>query len=340
MQSALLEHPEAKNNTNQKKFLPEWVFVRLEQEDLLPMIIPYAQAIAFGLDRRLRLIEILEQDRTAVRPPDPVEWDLRRREAQLHLEKLASHYADDRCSIDTRVLERFVPEEVDSCIAKSKPILGFGRHNGQLPWQLDAANRRFLEDHCSSVLMVPDEVATTTHVSFSKIMVPLDGSSRAELALPLALDMAKRHGAQVFIVHAAPEAVLTESGPLEAEALELMHRVKARNRRVASEFLLKIRSRFASMDVVVDTHIVEGGDIRRRLIELARTQLVDLIVLASHGEGGHGDVLSGSVATFILEHASIPVLMVGTEFESGNQHLFANTVTKGTRKPAVTAGNR
>ncbi|MEE9322231.1 MAG: universal stress protein, partial [Granulosicoccus sp.] len=256
MQSTLLELPETKKNNNQEECAAGWVFVRIEQEDLLPMIIPHAQAVAFGLARRLRLIEILEPDHTSVRPPDPVEWDLRRREAQLHLEKLATHYADERCSIDTRVLERFVPDEVGSCDSKAMPILGFGRHHNQLPWQLDSANRRFLETHCSSVLMVPDEVVVRTHVSFGKIMVPLDGSSRAELALPLALEMAKRHGAEIFIAHAAPEAILTVSRPLEAEALELMHRVKVRNQRVAAEYLAKIRSRFSSTGVIVNTHIV------------------------------------------------------------------------------------
>ena len=124
---------------------------------------------------------------------------------------------------------------------------------------------------------------------------------------------------------------LIECGPLEPEALKLRDRVHARNERVAREYLTRVRARFVNSDVPIATRLFTGGDVRRRLLNAPAGVKSSLIVMASHGAGGHGDVLLGSVAHFLMDHSPMPVLMVGREPQEDDRPLFEDSITPGVR---------
>lgn len=61
--------------------------------------------------------------------------------------------------------------------------------------------------------------------------------------------------------------------------------------------------------------LVEIGDPAERIIALARTRAVDLIVSATHGRSGLSHLIMGSVAEKIIRHAPCPVLVVRSGVE-------------------------
>lgn len=307
------------------------VLVWLERSDLLPTVIPHAIAVAFGLDRSLTLLEVLELDQVSTFMTDPVDWELRRKEAEHHLQTLARRFADSRCKIHVKVLDHLPPELKRLDSATSLPVLGIGRHDVGSFWHLVAGNQRFLQSQCSSMLMVPDQVGIESPIVYSQVLVPLDGSSRAERVLPTALRIAQRHRAEILLLHVPPEVALTECGPLEPEALELRARVQARNARVATDYLARARLRLLSSNVRVSTQLLSCGDVRRRLLDVADNNKSTLMVMASHGAGGKGDVLLGSVAHFLMDHSNVPVLMLGREPEECDRHLYEDSITQGVR---------
>ncbi len=307
------------------------VLVWLDRSDLLPTVIPHAIAVAYGLDRPLTLLEILELDQVSTLMTDPVDWELRRKEAEHHLRSLANRFADSRCRIHVKVLDHLPPELKRLDSASSLPVLGIGRHDVGSFWHLVAGNQRFLQSQCSSMLMVPDQVGVESPIIYSQVLVPLDGSSRAERVLSVALRIAERHQAEILLLHVPPEVALTECGPLEPEALDLRARVQARNARVATDYLARTRVRLLSSTVRVSTQLLPCGDVRRRLLEVPVNYKSTLTVMASHGAGGNGDVLLGSVAHFLMDHSNVPVLMLGREAEEGDRHLYEDSMTRGIR---------
>lgn len=311
-----------------------WVLMRLDTDDNVAAAVPYALAIADGLGRRLRLIRVVNSYGSPGQPTDPIEWDLRRREASLQLECLAARYSSERSVIDYRVLKHFTPAEAGGVAEGEKPVIGFIRHNGRLPWHLDVSSRRFIENHGCSILLVPDDLVPVERADFSRVLVPLDGSPRAEAAAAAGRRIAMNHGVELHLVHVISDVQLTGNGVLDAEGVELRHRVMQRNKRVAKAYLERVGCQHAAGGVNVRTHLFEGEDVRRRLLALARQQPGSLIVLAAHGCGGHIDVPAGSIASFILEHASMPVLMIGPQSASGRKHLYSDTITHGVRLPA------
>lgn len=313
------------------------VLVRIDQKRTQESVIPHSIAIARALDRPLLMFALINPDESLTGPADPVEWDLRRREAQLHLNRITQEFHSADLCIETRVLEQFLPEEFGLSEGGQRAILAFSREASELPWLSDGPGRRFLERLCPSVLMVPVNLPLKRQVIYSRIIVPLDGSSRAESALPAALTLARCHDAELLLVHAAAEPDFLVRGPLEAEALELRREVQTRNTRVAKTYLDNLCARLQSAELNVDTRLLVGGDARRKLVWMANNEAADLIVMASHGSGDFGDVRSGSVASFILEHAAQPVLMVSRSSMPDAEHLWTDSALKGARRSGESA---
>jgi nucleotide-binding universal stress UspA family protein len=141
---------------------------------------------------------------------------------------------------------------------------------------------------------------------FSEIMVPLDGSHRAEQALPCAAQLAKAMGATVHLVRVDDfVASLTSTfatpyippGVYEAEEGE----VKA--------YLTAVRQRLASEGVQARSEALTGMA-ALSLLEYEQAAHIDLLVMCSHGRSGIARFALGSVADRLLQHGSAPVLLV------------------------------
>ena len=338
MISDIAERKPPVDTTNDQCLPCGLLLVRVDQKERLPSVIPHALAVASGLGRRIKLVEVLDPRLHSEKPVDPVDWDIQKHEIQLHLEHLAKIYSRDHDQIDIQVLEYLLPGDVEDCNDAQPPILAFGRHGSELPWHLDETNRNLLKNRCSSILMVPDEKTPLLNVTYRRIVVPLDGSSRAEAVLPIAIAIARKHKAQLSLIHVTPTPSLTRNGPLNAEDRDLESRLALRNERVAHEYLKVLRGKCSSSGAKVNAHVMNEGDARRQLLEGAKRMDADLIILNSHGSGGHGDVLTGSVATFVLEHAMIPVLMIGQPLSGLHGSLPSGLNTPGLRQPGLISG--
>lgn len=142
---------------------------------------------------------------------------------------------------------------------------------------------------------------------FSKLLVPLDGSDFSEHALPLALAIAERTGAEIQLATAVPTLppVVPSSesdGPVRGWFEE--ERIRA------TEYLEAMRKRLQEAGVSVPLHIkvVAGGPVRS-LEERIRKTKVDLVVMTTHGRGPFERMWLGSVADGLVRSAACPVLL-------------------------------
>jgi len=142
---------------------------------------------------------------------------------------------------------------------------------------------------------------------FQTVLLPLDGSALAARALPFARRLASTARGRLIVVRAhLPQDDLT---------LRLAHPRLSRARREAIERDMAEAEleaacgplREAGLDV--EPHLVEGvaADV---ILETAQTVGADLVVLSTHGRGGLGRWLYGSVADEVLRHLPVPVLLV------------------------------
>jgi nucleotide-binding universal stress UspA family protein len=138
------------------------------------------------------------------------------------------------------------------------------------------------------------------------ILVPVDGSTFAEHALPLALALARRAQAGLHLatvsVPVTPqqvEGMFISPAPLEEAAL-------ARNRAYLENLQARLRGRLPGP---ISGEVL-AGPVGSTLCDLAATTRCDAIVMATHGRSPLGRFFLGGVTDHLIHHINRPLLLV------------------------------
>jgi nucleotide-binding universal stress UspA family protein len=301
---------------------PRRVLVAIDECRLSQKAIPHAVAIANAMGAELELLHVLDPMRGGGSATDPVEWHLLRQAAQSRIENLAQRQTSESQHVEVCIEEGRPADQICRLARELRADLTVvcTRGNGSTAQcGMGSTARAVINCSPGSVLIVPADVEDRPQVRFRRIIVPLDGSSRAESVLPLARRIAEAQEAELILAHAIPEPELTEIGPPQPEDDELRAGLMCRNERVAQKYLRRIRAGLAGNNVAIRSLMLRGGDARHLLMRAVEEQEADLIVLSSHGHSGHADMEVGSVASHLSSHASVPVLLVRSEASaSGN----------------------
>ncbi len=154
-------------------------------------------------------------------------------------------------------------------------------------------------------------MAISPSLTYQRIVLPTDLSACAERALPRALALAERAGADVHLLYvvaplSSSEAVAPTLNPKE---FGQWRRERARSRleglRLAYRYSLNNRHA-----VTMHTSIVTHADPSAGILSYARKHNADLIVMGSHGWSAHFGQGLGSVTQQVLTNAPCPVMTV------------------------------
>lgn len=135
-----------------------------------------------------------------------------------------------------------------------------------------------------------------------RILLATDLAAASEGAAVQALDLARDLGAELLIVSVIDAGSLRLGGNRPSLRVDQVRT----GRESAAQDLV---SRGRAMGVRVNFLIWEG-DAGESIVEAARSEQVDLVVVGSHGRGSVGRFLLGSVSDFVVRHATSPVLVV------------------------------
>jgi nucleotide-binding universal stress UspA family protein len=144
---------------------------------------------------------------------------------------------------------------------------------------------------------------------YKRALVPLDGSPIAEAIIPFILEIAGPLDMEVVllrVVEPIPPIALEGSRHIEVEDVEL-------RRTHAEEYLAPIAVELRNKGVRVESRVRRGNAVDQ-IVAAARETGADLIAMSTHGRGGLGRLIFGSVAQAVLRQAEVPVfLMRATE---------------------------
>lgn len=298
-------------------------------------LIGHAQLVARSLGGDVVLVHVLEAPISDTTPLDPVDWDIQRREARSILEKLAKRVAGSEGGVGTELLEGRLVDQIFACTArKPRDITTVFRAPIGAQWSISDPARSLIESQIGSVLMVPSDSPVLNQQRYDKIMVPLDGSPRAESAVPNVVRLAKANDAEIILCHIAPEPQITQLGQASSKTIEMRNQAVQQNKRAGGEYLRRIQARLQDCGLRVKTVIADGGDVRRGLLQVITDQHADLVVIASHGQSNHPDVPTGDIANFVMGRSPVPVLMVRSSNRSQKNHIFDKAASTGVRQPA------
>ncbi|MDO8250741.1 MAG: universal stress protein [Rhodoferax sp.] len=142
---------------------------------------------------------------------------------------------------------------------------------------------------------------------FKHILVPIDGSATAHLAVEKAIGLAKVFGSRVtaiFVIDPYPfTGVGTDFAYGQAEYLNAATAE-------ANAAIKDAKTAFDAAGVSADTSVVEAHAAWRGVVQAAESLQADLIVMGSHGRSGLEKLVLGSVTQAVLSHTRLPVLVV------------------------------
>jgi nucleotide-binding universal stress UspA family protein len=135
---------------------------------------------------------------------------------------------------------------------------------------------------------------------FEHILIAVDGSENSAAAIPTAVELARKFSGDIFVVHAWEHEIGRAGAfPLETP-VEANHLV--------AQIVKQVQE--AGVPVRGEAHSVFTGHTARDIVETARAESVDLIVMGSRGLSDVASLMLGSVTHKVAQLSHIPLLIV------------------------------
>ncbi len=142
---------------------------------------------------------------------------------------------------------------------------------------------------------------------FQRILVPTDGSDITAKAVDTAISLAKAVGAKVYTISVKepfPYSAISEMQPTPPQEFF------DAQERIAAQRVQAVVDACKTAGIACEAHTVEALHPWEAIIDHAKGQACDLLVMASHGRRGVAALLLGSETQKVLTHSQVPVLIV------------------------------
>ena len=151
-----------------------------------------------------------------------------------------------------------------------------------------------LGDHLSSKL--PEK---------GKILVPVDGSESSNQALSYAIDFAMKYSARITLVHVAPYPAIFTGITTTTTTILTDSMLVQNGKQILSDSLRDVEK----IGIQASTKLLRGHP-GMKIVQYAKDEDFDLIVMGNRGLSGISRFIMGSVSHYVVDHAQCPVTIV------------------------------
>ena len=249
---------------------------------------------------------------------DSLAWHFAKAEAQAHLDEAVKQLAQLGLASSAVLLEGGAAQRIVEYAHKHNTdllVLSSHGQGGLSGWNVSGVAQKVIHRAGTSIMLVrsSDESAEERRgvsaeiIQYHHILVPLDGSQRAESALPLASALAERHSAELLVVHVAARPEMIQRVPLSPEDVALAERVVARNTTEAEKYFANCnlgchrRRKCASLSTM---------SVTRALHNLVEQEHVDLVVLSAHGHSCHSQWPYSALVNSFITYGATSLLIL------------------------------
>jgi nucleotide-binding universal stress UspA family protein len=179
------------------------------------------------------------------------------------------------------------------------------------PWPLGNIAAKILRASSYPVLLVrkqAEEARLIQKKLVKKILAPLDGSKLGEAAIPFAVEIANKTGAEIVLFRVV-EPVANFAGPTGEIAWNFISTYEKNAQASVINYLERIRQSLSGVRSGLEMATGEGQP-ASEIIDYAQVNDIDLIAMSTHGRSGIGRWVYGSVTEKVLHSGDQPVLVV------------------------------
>ena len=280
------------------------ILVPLDGSIFSERALPLATTIARATDATIELV------RAAWIPSlpalDPIDAQVRAvREARVYLEAVADELRAQGLKAEVSVPFALADAGILREIERSRAdIVVMASHRKPTPEQKvygSVAQAVLVKSPVPVIVMRVDETIAhaETRAGGPEILVPVDGSSFAEAAVPFAAQLAHALGWTLVLLRVLPDP--TQSGIKPATYLEEEAR--------AVSYLVELATPLRHTGLKIQTEI-KTGPTSPTILRESETRHTGLIAMATHGLSGVQEMLFGSVTMDVLRNTQLPLMLV------------------------------
>jgi len=291
------------------------ILVPMDRSPLAECVLPHTVAVARAFESRLTLANVMESPHRAnwLRPVDPLNWRIRKAETESYLDGLARRLQQAGLPVEKQILEGPAADRIVEFSHKNDiPLIMLSSHgqSGLSGWNVSSVVQKIILRARTSIMIVrayQPASADVTGLRYRRLLVPMDGSQRAECIMPVVATLARAHEAQIMLAHVVRRPEMPRRTPPSDEDVELADRIVERNRAEAVQYLDQLRSRLAGD---VQARILIGDHVAATLHELVDQEKIDLVLLTAHGYSALTRWPYGSVVSSFITYGATPLLVV------------------------------
>ena len=183
------------------------ILIPLDGSTLAECVLPHVLTIARGTNANISLLHVLELPHAVIdkQAVDPLEWHLRKQEAEEYLTHIAAKLGDSHLKVEHVIMEGS-PAECVIDFADNNNVDLIAR---QLTWEkwfkrLEHQQRGTKNHFAFIQIIAPDTGLYVSErrleeIRYARLFVGLDFSTRAEYILPVAINVAEFHKAELIL---------------------------------------------------------------------------------------------------------------------------------------------
>ena len=289
------------------------ILLPLDGSALAECAIPHALAMAKLNNAEIVPLVVLDGS-VSGEGIDPMEWHLRKSETQTYIDAVCSKLQrtgiNSNCLLLTgppyqRILEQVEKLNIDLVVVSSHG------QSGRVERPFGAIAHKVLQSAGTSVMLVPAQVQPLDvdmfeAQSYNAILIPLDGSRRAECVLPIADRLAREQQAKLLIAHVTQRPDILSWAMLADDTRKLTEQFVEHIGTVAQSYLDQIRERQSSETVCI---LAQADNVAIEVNHIAEQVEADLLLVSAHGAAANPMRAFGDTVSGILNYCHQPVLI-------------------------------
>jgi nucleotide-binding universal stress UspA family protein len=290
------------------------LLVPLDGSPFAASVIPLALDLARRSAGEIRFVVVtppMPASYGAAPPTDPAFELARRADNRRYLDEVLERESGKGVTVSGELLEGPVADSlVDAAQSHRSDLIilaTHGRGGFSRFWLGSTATALIRQSPVPVLLLRPGEGEDLRPLAPRRVLLPVDGSGFGEEIIWDALELGGTHGVSYHVVQViAKVPVALDYGSPEQERRNLAAREAA-----ALEYLGSVRQGLVARGAAVITQVLVSDSPARAIIDYAESNRCGLIAMATHGRGGVGRLVIGSVADKVLRACRVPLLLRG-----------------------------
>ena len=289
------------------------ILLPLDGSSLAESTIPHAVALA-KLNNATVVPLLVLGEKASKDSVDPMEWHLRKTAAQGYIDTICAKFQEHGLECHALLLAGSPYQRIYEEVAKLNidlVIISTHGQSGRVEQPLGAIAYKVLEGAGTSVMLVPaqarpEETELFAPSHYHNILIPLDGSLRAECILPIADWLGREQSIKLVLAHVVQRPDILSWAMLADETRILAEQFVDHTWSIAQSYLAQIQER-QNVDTI--SVLARAENVAMELDHVAEQNGVDLILISAHGAAANPMRAFGDTVSGLLTYCHQPVLI-------------------------------